>query len=244
MTRASVITNAVPGQQVIVKITVSDFINIGSISLALNYDYSRLNFVSGTINTQLSGRGNYAIGDNDAGNGMHRIISGWYGYGTSLADSTTVLTYVFTYLTGSSILQWYDNGTSCSYTDPSAKTLIDSPSSMYYKDGMVSNTDSPVLAIEEHPDFVNGGNTNNCIDFQIYPNPCKDHFILKMPEASTEPLKVSVWTTNGILIKKFEIENNTLENSYYFEINNLPAGLYFITVNCGFEKATRRLIFL
>ena len=244
VTRASVIKNAVPGQQVIVKITVSDFINIGSISLALNYDHSRLNFVSGTINTQLSSSGNYAIGDNDAGNGTHRIIAGWYGSGTSLADSTTILTYVFTYLSGSSILQWYDNGTSSSYTDPSAKTLNDTPSSLYYKDGMVSGTDSLVLDIEEHPDFVNGGKTNNYIDFQIYPNPAKDHFILEMPEASIKPLKVSVWTTNGILIKKFDIENNTGESSYYFEINNLPAGLYFISVNCGLEKTSRKLIIL
>ncbi len=137
VTSISSVATAVSGQQVSVQVTVSQFNNIGSVSLSLDYDYTKLHFVSGTLNNQLYTSGNFALGDNDLGNGMHRVKAGWYGNGNSLQDGAVLLTYIFTYISGSSVLQWFDDGGSCAYSDGSAITLVDTPYSTYYHNGMI-----------------------------------------------------------------------------------------------------------
>jgi len=70
------------------------FSNIGAISLTFDYQYAGLHFVSGTPNPVLSG---FPIGDQDLGNGQHRITMGWFGNGTSLPNGTVIMT-VYLYL--------------------------------------------------------------------------------------------------------------------------------------------------
>ena len=135
VTTAATINNAIPGQDVTVPVTVTGFNNIGSITLTLDYDYSKVHFVSGNQNPLLSG--NFIVGDNDLGTGMHRIILDWYGSGISLPDGTWIVNYTFTYLTGTASLQWYEMGPSCEYTDANSNVLPDSPSSAYYINGLI-----------------------------------------------------------------------------------------------------------
>ena len=135
VTTAATVANAIPGQNVTVPVTVTNFNTIGSATLTLDYDYSKLHFVSGTQNPLLSG--NFNVGDNDLGNGMHRLILGWYGSGTSLPNGTWIVNYIFTYISGTPSLQWYEMGPSCEYTDANANILNDSPTSSYYINGLV-----------------------------------------------------------------------------------------------------------
>ena len=135
VTVAATVNNAIPNQTVTVPITVTGFNNIGSITLTLDYDYSKVHFVSGNQNPLLSG--NFIVGDNDLGTGMHRIILDWYGSGISLPDGTWIVNYIFTYLTGTASLQWFDMGPSCEYTDANANVLPDSPASTYYINGLI-----------------------------------------------------------------------------------------------------------
>lgn len=138
VTTASVAGDAVPGQLVPIMVTVTQFISIGSISLSLDYDYSKLHYVSSTLNPFIGSAGNLAIGDNDLGNGKHRLILGWYGSGTvSVPDGSVLVTFSFTYISGSSLLEWFDNGASCSYTDGAANALNDVPYSAYYHNGKI-----------------------------------------------------------------------------------------------------------
>jgi hypothetical protein len=106
----------------------------------MNYDHSVLNFVSATINPVLFAAGDFAVGDNDFGGGIYRLIAGWYGEGTSLPDGTAIITYVFNYISGAADLEWYDTGASCAYTDHAANFLNDTPFSTYYKNGRVDNS--------------------------------------------------------------------------------------------------------
>ncbi|MEI8048842.1 MAG: hypothetical protein WCI92_15780 [Bacteroidota bacterium] len=139
ITTAATITTAIPGQQVTVPVTVTGFTNIGSLYLCLDYEYAKLHYVSGVYNPSLGGVCN--IGDMNMGNGFHRLIISWYGsQGMTLTDGSWIVNYVFTYISGPASLQWFDNGASCSYSDPAANTLNDIPSSTYYINGLVSNS--------------------------------------------------------------------------------------------------------
>lgn len=160
VTTASVTGTVVPGQNITVNITVSDFIKIGSVSLSMDYDFSRLHYVSGTINSQLFNSGNYAIGDNDLGNGKHRLILGWYGGANSLPNGTILITYIFNYISGSSILSWFDDGSSCLYTTDTGAFLNDLPFQSYYHNGLVCGT-LPDPGVIYGPVSVCCGSTGN-----------------------------------------------------------------------------------
>ncbi len=133
ITTAATITGAVPGP-VSVPISVINFSNIGAISLTIDYNYSVIHFVQGTPNSALS---TFAIGDADLGNGNHRVTMGWYGPGTSLSNGSVIMTLLFTYISGSTTLSWFDNGPTCEYADASFTVLNDIPQSTYYINGYV-----------------------------------------------------------------------------------------------------------
>jgi hypothetical protein len=136
VTTAASVMNAVPGQQITIPITTSTFKNIGSVSLSLDYDPNKLQFVSATINPLLAG--NYNIGNTPISIDKNRLVMGWYNLnGASLPDNSIIVNYVFTYLSGSPTLQWFENGPSCDFTDPLANKLNDIPTSSYYINGLV-----------------------------------------------------------------------------------------------------------
>jgi hypothetical protein len=133
VTTAVTINGAVPGT-IMVPLTVTNFNNIGAVSLSLDYNYSVLHFVQGTPNPLLS---SFAIGDQDLGTGYHRITMGWFGSGVSLANGSAIMTIDFTYLDGTSTLEWFDNGPSCEYADDNYNLLNDIPQSTYYINGNI-----------------------------------------------------------------------------------------------------------
>ena len=135
VTIAGTVNNAVPGQNIIVPITATGFNNIGSVTLTLDYDYQKLHFVSCTKNPLLSGTFN--VGDNDLGNGIHRLILGWYGPATTLPEGSSIVNYEFFYVFGNASLEWIDIGPSCEYTDANANILNDFPTSTYYINGWI-----------------------------------------------------------------------------------------------------------
>jgi hypothetical protein len=117
-----------------VPVTVTNFTNIGAVSLSLDYNYSVIQFAQGIPNAQLPG---FAIGDHDLGTGYHRILMGWFGQGATLPNGSTLMTLVFNYTDGNTTLAWYDNGASCEYADGNYNVLNDIPQSAYYIDGYV-----------------------------------------------------------------------------------------------------------
>lgn len=73
----------------------------------------------------------------------------WFGNGTDLPDKTTLITLHFNYLTAGATtsLVWYDNVSSCEYTDNSNDRLIDLPYANFYFNGSVgSGIGLPVYA--------------------------------------------------------------------------------------------------
>ncbi|MDP1620784.1 MAG: T9SS type A sorting domain-containing protein [Bacteroidales bacterium] len=133
ITTLATVGNVIPGQ-VNVPITVTGFNNIGAISLTFDYQYAGLHYVMGTPNPVLGG---FAIGDHDLGNGKHRVTMGWFGSGVSLPNGQVIMTVTFTYISGITALQFYDNGASCEYADAAFNVLNDVPQSTYYINGTV-----------------------------------------------------------------------------------------------------------
>lgn len=138
LTTIATVGDAVAGQQVIVPVTVAGFTSIGSFSLTVDYDVTKLQYVSGIQNPLLSGVFN--MGDNNLGSDMHRIVMGWFGSGSTLADGSWLVNLKFIYLSGSVDLEWYEMGPSCEYSDQFANVLNDSPTSTYYINGKVCAT--------------------------------------------------------------------------------------------------------
>jgi hypothetical protein len=149
ITTAATINDPSPGS-ITVPITVTNFQNIGAISLSLDYDHSVLNFVGGTQNPSIPGW--FIITDNDLGNGFHRILMGWYGNSISLPDGSSIMDIEFTYIDGSTTLAWFNQGGSCEYADENANPLNDIPTSDYYINGHVCGTlgsQNPIVGSEE-----------------------------------------------------------------------------------------------
>jgi len=119
---------------VTVPVTVTNFVNIGAMSLTLDYYYPSVHLVQAV---PLSALSSFAYGESDLGNGYHRISMGWYGTGLTLPDGSVIVNLSFTYISGFSLLQWYDNGESCEYADAFSHVLNDVPTSTYYLNGAI-----------------------------------------------------------------------------------------------------------
>jgi len=145
VTTCGSVSNAVPGA-VSVPVTVTGFTYIGSLSLTLEYDYRVMNFTGYSGHPLLY---NLVVGDFNLGNGLHRLTLAWFGNGTTLEDGSTLCTLHFTYLDGNSSLEFYDDGSSCEYSDADYQLLNDSPFGDYYINGKVCG----VIA---SPGFISG----------------------------------------------------------------------------------------
>jgi hypothetical protein len=180
VTTAGTIANAIPGSQITVPVTVTGFTNVGSVSLALDYNYSKMHFVSGTKNPLLAG--NFSIADNDLGNGTHRILAGWYGSGSNLPNGTWLINIVFSYIGGTSQLQWFDNGPSCAYTDANANNLNDLPTTAYYINGLVCGAISSPGTITGSASVCQGQAN---VSYSIAPIPNVSGYNWLVPQGST-----------------------------------------------------------
>lgn len=140
---------------VVVSVTVTNFDNIGALTLTLDYYYPSVHFVQGLPNAQLP---TMEFNESDLGNDYHRIYIAWYGSGLSLSAGTEIINLTFTYMNGESSLNWYDNGGSCEYADGSANVLNDIPSNEYYINGYIcGELGEPVVT---GPALVCQGQTN------------------------------------------------------------------------------------
>jgi hypothetical protein len=178
ITTISTMGNVIPGQ-VDVPITVTDFNAIGAISLTFEYAYAGLHFVQGTPNPLLDG---FAIGDQNLGNGKHRVTMGWFGSGISLPNGTVIMTITFTFINGITPLEFYDSGSSCEYADADYNVLNDVPQSVYYINGAVCGS-------VENPGPVTG-NTSVCqgqtgVGYSVSPVNNATGYIWTLPSGAT-----------------------------------------------------------
>lgn len=128
--------NVMPGE-VTVPVIVSDFNQIGAISLNLEYDPEVLTFVQGDLNSLISGM--FAIGNNLLPSGLRSLAIGWFGDAQSLPEGAVLIDLKFNFLGGTTNLTWFDDGASCEYTDAAYYALNDVPTNCHYVNGLVTS---------------------------------------------------------------------------------------------------------
>jgi hypothetical protein len=124
------------GSSITIPVRVTNFKNIGSLSLKLQYNINNLSFVSWTNTSGFPGL--------ELNAGLPgTLVAGGFTYSTggiTLPDNSIFFTITFNYSGGSSNLNWFDDGASCEYTGPAPNfpVLIDIPKNLFYINGAVT----------------------------------------------------------------------------------------------------------
>lgn len=162
-TAGTVISN---GSTTIVPITVTDFVDMTSCALQLNYNPAIATATLVAKGPLLAGFINYNVSNPGV------IIIGWYTFPSdTLADNDVLFNITFSKVTdGVTALTWYDDGYSCYYAD-SEGILNDTPTSVYYFNGSltfgvplmadfsVNNTTPPKNTTVQFTDLTTGSPT-------------------------------------------------------------------------------------
>ena len=171
-----------PNTVVSVPVKVTGFSNIGAISLTLHYTSSVLTYQS---YSNTSGFPGLTVNGTTPGT---ITISGLVpvgGSGITLPDNSTLFTLQFNFLGGSTELQWFDNGSSCEYTDyPDYSPLYDLPASSFYVNGSVSEGIKLGLKVYLEGPFQNGEMTTHLNNLNLIP--------------LSQPYAGAPWNYNGL----------------------------------------------
>jgi len=149
VTAAGRVTNATPGNpSVPVAVTVTGFNDIGQFTLTMQFDTTRVRYVSASTNPLLTGM-TVTYTSPAAGQKIGSLIFTWTGTANvSLADSSSLADLTFHYVTGTGILSWaYTYESICRYkrwVNGVLTTINDSPKYLFYLNGGISNRVAPV----------------------------------------------------------------------------------------------------
>jgi hypothetical protein len=85
---------------------------------------------------------------------------------------------------------------------------------------------------------------NNLSEPVLYPNPSNKSFQISISSAVTGLLKVSLFNTNGKLIRSFPAINIAEAgiNTPSLSLANIPSGTYFCQIEVGKQKWNKRLV--
>ncbi len=150
ITKAGIVVDAttVPGS-VIVPVSVSNFVSIGSFTLTLRYKANLVNYVSATAHSSFPG-----ITITNTVDGIFgKIVIYWPETpgGVTLPDETHLADLTFTYISSTSYLNWYYTSPNVceykKYSNGSYILLNNLPRSTYYINGGISNRGAPLTSV-------------------------------------------------------------------------------------------------
>lgn len=79
--------------------------------------------------------------------------------------------------------------------------------------------------------------------FSLFPNPASTSVKLRIPIASTEKVNVWIYNTSGNCLKSWEFANqNNTQREFTLKLNDLPLGIYFLSIQAGSDMLTKKLI--
>jgi hypothetical protein len=154
---------------IILPISVTNFVNIGSCDLQLFYDPSIVTATAINKTPVLIGM----ISSNLATPGV--ISWNWFKTqpnGLSLPDNTVIFNITFTKVTstGSTALTWNDDGYSCVWYNSNWQELNDIPTSTYYINGSIGNGIILDLKIFLEGPFINGEMSKSLNNLDVIPH--------------------------------------------------------------------------
>jgi hypothetical protein len=123
-----------------VSVIVNGFDNVGALTLYLEYDSTVIHYL-GTFTKNPVFISSFLVGNNIGSGGKKLMVIQWFGDAVNLDDGDTLCTLNFSYPSANCqpcFLNWYDNNSSCEYTDAQGNVLIDMPQADYYINGLVA----------------------------------------------------------------------------------------------------------
>ena len=145
-------------------VTVNGFTNVGGVTLYMVYDPAVITYQH-SYEKNPAFDFNFLVGDNPASDGKRQIVIQWYGATANLPDGSTLCTLNFSYPVAScspSTLNWFDNGSSCEYTDGTGNVLIDMPQADYYINGLIGAGLPVTWTGNISNEWENAGNWSAC----------------------------------------------------------------------------------
>jgi hypothetical protein len=148
---------ACAGTSVSIPFTITDFDNIGSISLTLTYNPTVLAYTGYNANTSLPG--NLTVSGVTSGTITLFGAIDSEESGITLDDGSLLFTLEFNYLGGTSPLEWVNEGASSEYGNapgPDFATCYDLPTLDYFINGEVSDKIRPTVEVSGNETICNG----------------------------------------------------------------------------------------
>jgi hypothetical protein len=79
---------------------------------------------------------------------------------------------------------------------------------------------------------------------QIFPNPAKDYFSLRSPEPLEENMRLTIFSSDGALMRELSISPGIYKHECLVDIRDLAPGLYFIMIKMEASNIIQKLIIL
>jgi len=79
-------------------------------------------------------------------------------------------------------------------------------------------------------------------ELKIYPNPVKDMFALTVRNNHTGPMSILIYDINGKFIKEIKSSKDLASARLSVPVNDLPAGIYMLTIQVGKWKESRQIL--
>lgn len=137
------ITNAAQGSNLTIPVKVNNFTNVKSFTLSFEYDPAVITYSSFLPNVVFGSA--LTVTNNPIGsNGKRKLVMAWSGTLLTLSNGTTILTLTFSCNSGTSLLKWVTDASSCHFNDAINNSYYDFPKSSYYFNGLVTSHVAPI----------------------------------------------------------------------------------------------------
>ncbi|WP_234859273.1 M14 family zinc carboxypeptidase [Aquimarina aquimarini] len=173
-------------------------------------------------------------------NASNQVVHSGGTYGSQPDGSTLNITKTLD--TGCYTLVFKDSfgdGICCSYGNGSYELTNVASGTVLASGGNFTSQDTSNFCIDANPALRNTGSniktsTKHTTLFDIYPNPTKGYITIVMEKS--ERANYTITNKAGQLVHKGYVSGNKIE------LNNLPAGMYFVSVTSGNKTYTKKLI--
>jgi Secretion system C-terminal sorting domain len=82
----------------------------------------------------------------------------------------------------------------------------------------------------------------NLSSFSLYPNPANDHAVVSIQSTQAFDSKLKLYNTLGELVSEKQVALTEGKNTIELNLENQPAGIYFVNIQSGNSSSTRKLI--
>ncbi|WP_317898753.1 T9SS type A sorting domain-containing protein [Aurantibacillus circumpalustris] len=95
---------------------------------------------------------------------------------------------------------------------------------------------------EMKPDGLAENSNSNLLKSYLYPNPASNKFFLRLGSPTNTGIEITVVNLVGELVRSSQAEVKSGNNIISFDIQNLPSGIYLVSLKMGASLATKKLI--